>query len=163
MNLNKVINIVKNENRILIDYTAKIKDNADFIKFQIEKVNKEKYKKIVYLLKVHFLPIQTKIILIKCNFIPLKINEHFILLLNKDNYLFLDASNIENIHPNTITNFLNDDDDKNTVCNICCNSSKNLSLCCRCAYNICYDCHVKINSDQCPLCKYNIGSCIKIS
>ncbi len=51
--------------------------------------------------------------------------------MNKDNYLYLDASNIENIHPNTILNFINDDDNKNTVCNICYNESKKLTLCCR--------------------------------
>jgi hypothetical protein len=162
MDLSKIKNIVKSENKILIDYTTKIKDNIDFIKLHVEKINKERYNNVIFLFKVHYLPIQTKLILFKCKFIPLEINDNFILLLNKDNYLFLDASNIENIHPNTIINFINDDDNKNTVCNICCNESKNLSLCCRCAYNICHDCHDKINSDLCPVCKYNIGSCIKI-
>jgi len=163
MNLEKINNIIKSEKFILINYTTKIKNDLDFINFQIEKVYKPKYKKVVYLLNVHLLPSSVKNILYKCQFIPLTINENFILLLNQDNYLFLDTTNINNIHNNTITNFLNDDDGKNTICNICCNSSEKLTLCCRCAYNICYECHSKLKSELCPVCKYNIGKCIKIS
>ena len=118
---------------------------------------------ITQLLKVYYLPIQTKKSLFKCGYIPLIINENFILLLNKDNYLFFDASNIENIHPSTITNFINyDDNNKNIVCNICYNESRKSTLCSRCAYNICIECHAKLKNDLCPVCKFNIGSCIKI-
>ena len=88
MNLDKIKNIVKSENKILIDYTTKIKNNIDFVKLQVEKINKERYNNVIFLFKVHYLPIQTKLILFKCKFIPLNINENFILLLNKDNYLF---------------------------------------------------------------------------
>lgn len=162
MNLDKIKNIIKLENKILIDYTSKIKNNIDFIKLQVEKLSQKRYNNVIFLIKVHYLPIQLTLILINQKILPLEINETYILLFNKDNYLFLDASIIENIHPNTVINFINDDNNKNTVCNICCNESEHLSLCCRCAYNICYDCHIKINSDLCPVCKYNIGSCIKI-
>jgi len=163
MDLEKLINIIKSENFISIDYTQKIKKYNDFVKFQIEKINKTKYNKVVFILHVYYLPVEVKVLLFKCNFIPLIINKSFTLLLNKDNYLFLDLSNMNNIHNNTILNFLNDDDGKNTVCNICCNSTENLILCCRCAYNMCYECQVKMKSNLCPVCKYNIGSCIKIN
>jgi len=156
-------NIINSETFILIDYTTKIKNSFDFVNLQIGKISKNKYNKIVFLFRVYYLPDDVKSILHKCNFIPLKINESYVLLLNKDNYLFLDLSNINNVHENTITNFLNDEDGKNTVCNICCNSSEKLTLCCRCAYNMCYSCHAKLKSDLCPVCKYKIGTCIKVN
>ena len=53
MDLSKIKNIVRNENKILIDYTTKIKDNIDFIKIQVEKINKERYNNIIFLFKVH--------------------------------------------------------------------------------------------------------------
>lgn len=155
-------NIINSEKFILINYTTKIKNKFDFLNLQIGKINNNKYNKIVFLFNVYYLPNDVKIILYRFNFIPLKINESYILLLNKDNYLFLDLFNIHNVHKNTITNFLNDDDGKNTICNICCNSCENLTLCCRCAYNMCLSCHSKLNSDLCPVCKYKIGTCIKI-
>jgi hypothetical protein len=160
--MEKINNIVKEQKFILIDYTTKIKNNFDFVNFQLEKVYKPKYKKVVFSLKLCGLPSSVIKILQKCQFIPLIINDDYILLLNQDNYLFLDASNMHNIHNNTIINFLNDDEGTNTVCNICCNSSEKLTLCCRCAYNMCYECHSKLKSDLCPVCKYNIGTCIKI-
>ena len=48
MNLDKIKNIVKLENKILIDYTYKIKDNVDFIKLQVEKLTQERYNNIIF-------------------------------------------------------------------------------------------------------------------
>lgn len=156
MNYTKINNIIKSQNKILIDYTDKIKNIDDFIKLQSEKLNNKKYNNFVFLLKTDNMPKLLKSVLSVCSKTQ---NKNFIYLFNKDDYLFLDASTDESINPNTIINFLNDN---NMVCNICYDESENITICRQCAYNICYDCHSKLNNNLCPVCKFSIGSYIKI-
>ena len=46
MNIEKINNIIKSEKFILINYTTKIKNDFDFINFQIEKVYNQNIKNL---------------------------------------------------------------------------------------------------------------------
>ena len=60
MDLQNLINIIKLENKIVIDYTKKIKSIEDFIEFNNYKVTDKKYKNVVFIIQIHYLSIMVQ-------------------------------------------------------------------------------------------------------
>jgi hypothetical protein len=159
MDLQNLINIIKLENKIVIDYTKKIKSIEDFIEFNNYKVTDKKYKNVVFIIQIHYVSIMVQYFLIYKKMVPHDIDNSFVMLLNGDGRMLFNTALINKSSNVTIRNFINNQTIM-TLCNICCNDATYISTCGKCSYSFCIDCHKKIIS--CPVCNEIMGKILNI-
>ena len=147
--MERIKNIIEEDNKKLIDYTYKIKSQDDFIKL-IDKIgSNDKYINFVFLLEVHKLSKNIKNLLVNMGAIPQIITNDLIILFHKDNYFYVHSSTDYN--KLNILKFINENE-KIYNCCVCLNDCFTVTTCRHCTAIYCRSCIKNINSN-CAVCR----------
>jgi hypothetical protein len=154
--MDKLRDIILENNKKLINYTYKIKTDQELEELILKIAVNSKYNNFVFLLEVPKLNKEVIKILVNSGMINNIITNGLIILFHSDNYFYLDLNT--NYNKLNISNFLNN---ASFNCCICLTNNVKTIDCTHCSAIYCHKCIKKISN--CAVCRQSTYNIIKVN